>query len=100
MSKVSTLNHLPFEPGCGDNSFPDQAVAGFEQDMDSILTVKTPELYTSFNEPDNMISSLSSEFLHSVYEAYYEALSKNNVYPPWTIAFQLPPNLMLNQCPN
>ena len=30
--------------------------------------------------------------------SYYEVLSKNNIYPPWTIAFQPPPNLMLNQC--
>ena len=29
--------------------------------------------------------------------SYYEALSMNNIYPPWTIAFQLPPNLMFNQ---
>ena len=28
--------------------------------------------------------------------AYYEALIKNNIYPPWTIAFQPPPNLMTN----
>ena len=30
--------------------------------------------------------------------SYYEPLSKNNIYPPWTIAFQPAPNLMLNQC--
>ena len=29
--------------------------------------------------------------------AYYEALIKNDIYPPWTIAFQPPPNLMSNQ---
>ena len=29
--------------------------------------------------------------------SYYEALSKNNIYPPWTIVLQPPPNLMLNQ---
>ena len=29
--------------------------------------------------------------------AYYEALIKNDIYPPWTIAFQPPPNLMTNQ---
>ena len=28
--------------------------------------------------------------------AYYEDLIKNNIYPPWTIAFQPPPNLMTN----
>ena len=30
--------------------------------------------------------------------SYYEALSKNNIYPPWTIAFHPPSNLILNQC--
>ena len=30
--------------------------------------------------------------------SYFEPLSKNNIYPPWTIAFQPPPTLMLNQC--
>ena len=30
--------------------------------------------------------------------SYYDALSKTNIYPPWTTAFQPPPNLMLNQC--
>ena len=29
--------------------------------------------------------------------AYYEALNKNEIYPPWTIAFQPPSNLMCNQ---
>ena len=29
--------------------------------------------------------------------AYYEALIKNDIYPPWTITFQPPPNLMTNQ---
>ena len=29
--------------------------------------------------------------------SHYEAFSKNNIYPPWTIVFQPPPNLMLNQ---
>ena len=29
--------------------------------------------------------------------SYYEAPSKNNICPPWTIAFQPPLNLMLNQ---
>ena len=40
-------------------------------------------------------------FLHKemnlrIKAAYYEALIKNNIYPPWTIAFQPPPNLMTN----
>ena len=29
---------------------------------------------------------------------YCETVSKNNIYPPWTIAFQPPPNVTLNQC--
>ena len=29
--------------------------------------------------------------------AYYEAIIKNDIYPPWTIAFQPPPSLMTNQ---
>ena len=41
-------------------------------------------------------------FLHKemnlrIKAAYYEALTKNDIYPPWTIAFQPPPNLMSNQ---
>ena len=28
--------------------------------------------------------------------SFYEMLSKNEIYPPWTITFQLPPNLMAN----
>ena len=47
----------------------DQAVADFEQGLDSILTdsLKTPELDTSLEEPDAITSSsVSSGFLHSV----------------------------------
>ena len=29
--------------------------------------------------------------------SYYEALCKNDIFPPWTITFQPPPNLMSNQ---
>ena len=29
--------------------------------------------------------------------AYYEVFDKNEIYPPWTVAFQPPPNLMSNQ---
>ena len=41
-------------------------------------------------------------FLHKemnlrIKSAYYEALNKNDIYPPWAIAFQPPPNLMSNQ---
>ena len=46
----------------------DQAVADFEQGLDSILTdsLKTPELDTSLEEPDAITSSVSSGFLHLV----------------------------------
>ena len=66
--KVSSLTHFPLEPGCEDYSFLDQAVADFEQGLDSILTdsLKTPELDTSLEEPDAITSSVSSGFLHSV----------------------------------
>ena len=48
--------------------FLDQAVADFEQHLDSILTdsLKTPELDTSLDEPDVITSSVSSGFPHSV----------------------------------
>ena len=67
--KVSSLTHFPLEPGCEDYAFLDQAVADFEQGLDSILTdsFKTPELDTSLDEPDAVTSSsVSSGFLHSV----------------------------------
>ena len=47
----------------------DQAVADFKQGLDSILTdsLEPPELDTSLEEPDAIISSsVSSGFLHSV----------------------------------
>ena len=52
--KVSSLIHFPLEPGCEDYAFLDQAVADFEQGLDSILTdsLETPELDTSLEEPD------------------------------------------------
>ena len=66
--KVSSLTHFPLEAGCEDYAFLDQAVADFEQGLDSILTdsLKTPELDTSLEEPDAIIYSVSSGFLHSV----------------------------------
>ena len=66
--KVSSLTHFPLEPGCEDYAFLDQAVADFEQGLDSILTdsLKTPELDTSLDEPDVITSSVSSGFLHLV----------------------------------
>ena len=36
--KVSSLTNFPLEPGCEDYAFLDQAVADFEQGLDSILT--------------------------------------------------------------
>ena len=46
----------------------DQAVADFDQGLDSIFTdsLKTPELDTSLDEPDVITSSVHSGFLHSV----------------------------------
>ena len=66
--KVSSLNHFPLESGCEDYSFLDQAVADFEQGLDSILTdsLETLDLDTSLQESDAITSSVSSGFLHSV----------------------------------
>ena len=66
--KVSSLTHLPLEPKCEDYSFLNQAVADFEQGLDSILTdsLKTPELDTSLDEHDAITSQVSSGFLCSV----------------------------------
>ena len=63
--KVSSLTHFPLEPGCEDYAFLDQAVADFEQGLDSILTdsLETLELDTSLEEPDAITSSVSSGFL-------------------------------------
>ena len=67
-AKVLSLTHFPREPGCEDYSFMDQAVADFEQGLDSILTnpLETPELDTSLNGPDAITSLVSSGFLCSV----------------------------------
>ena len=48
--------------------FLDQAVADFEQGLDSILTdsLETPDLDTSLQESDAVTYSVSSGFLHSV----------------------------------
>ena len=60
--KVSLLTQFPLEPGCEDYAFLDQAVADFEQGLDSILTdsLKTPELDTSLEElmPLHLLQSL------------------------------------------
>ena len=66
--KVSSLTHFPLELGCEDYSFLDQAMADFEQGLDSILTdsLETPELDASLDEPDAIPSSVYSGFLHSV----------------------------------
>ena len=66
--KVSSLTHFPLEPGCEDYAFLDQAVADFEQGLDSILTdpLETLALDASLEEPDAITSSVSSGFPHSV----------------------------------
>ena len=66
--KVSSLMHFPLERGFEDYSFLDQAVADFEQSLDSILndSIQMPELDTFLDEPDAIASSVSSGFLHSV----------------------------------
>ena len=67
--KVSSLAHFPLEPGCEDYAFFDQAVADFEQGLNSILinSLETLELDTSQEEPDAITSySVSSGFLHLV----------------------------------
>ena len=63
--KVSSLTLFPLELGCEDYSFLDQAMADFEQGLDSILTnsFETPELDASLGEPDAIPSSVSSGFL-------------------------------------
>ena len=66
--KVSSLTHFSLEPGCEDYAFLDQAVADFEQGLDSILTdsLETQELDTSLDEPDFITSSVACGFLCSV----------------------------------
>ena len=66
--KVSSLTHFPLEPGCEDYSFLDKAVTDFEQGLHSFFTdsLEPPELDTSLDEPDAIISSVSSGFLCSV----------------------------------
>ena len=73
---MSSLTHFPLEQGYEDYSFLDQAVADVEQGLDSILTdsIETPELDTSMDEPDAVISSVSSWFLHLV-----STISDNNL---------------------
>ena len=66
---MSSLTHFPLEPGCEGYAFLDQAVADFEQGLDSILTdsFETLELDTSLDEPYAFTSSsVSSGFLHLV----------------------------------
>ena len=41
---------------------------------------------------------LHKEMNLGIKSSYYEALNKNKIFPPWTIAFQPPPNLMSSQC--
>ena len=65
MDNMSSLTHFSLEPGCEDYSFLDQAVDDFEQGLYSILTdsIKTQELDASFEKPDGVLSSVSSEIL-------------------------------------
>ena len=51
---MSSLTHFPLEAGIEDYSFLDQAMADFEQGLDSILTdsLETPEVDASLHEPD------------------------------------------------
>ena len=65
---MSSLTHFPLEPGCEDHAFLDQAVADFEQGLDSVLTdsLETLELDISLEEPDAITSSVSSGFCYSV----------------------------------
>ena len=60
--KVSSLTHFPLEPGCEDYAFLNQAVADFEQGLDSILI---DSLDTRIGHSPS-VSSVSSGFLHSV----------------------------------
>ena len=68
MGKVSSRNHSPLEWGCEDYYFLEQAITVFEQSLDSTLTdsIETPDLDTSLDEPDVIISSVSSQFLYMV----------------------------------
>ena len=68
MGKVSSLTHFTLGPGCEDYSFLDQAVADFEQGLDSIFTdsIKPSQLDMSLDELDAITSSVSSGFLCSV----------------------------------
>ena len=65
---VSSLTHFPLEPGCEDYSFLDQAVADFEQGLDSILTdsIEIPKLDTSLDDPYAITSSVSCGFFNLV----------------------------------
>ena len=67
--KVSSLTHFPLELGCEEYSFLDQAVADFEQSLDSILTnsLEAPELVASLDEPDAFLVNCGARlklFLH------------------------------------
>ena len=66
--KMSSVSHFPLEPGCEDYTFLDQAVADFEQGLNSILTVsiETLEFGTSLDGPHAITSSVSSRSLHLV----------------------------------
>ena len=66
--KVYSLTNFPWELGCEDYSFLDQAMADFEEDLDSTLTnsLQTSEFNASLDEPDAIPSPVFSGFLCSV----------------------------------
>ena len=63
--EVSPLIHFALEPGCEDYSFLDQAVADFQQGLDSILndSIESPEFDMSLDGPGAITSSVSSGIL-------------------------------------
>ena len=65
--KVSSLTHFPLEPGCEDYSFLDQAVAGFEQGLDTILT---DSLDTSWTLPWMSLMPLHLQSLLGFFTQY------------------------------
>ena len=68
MGKVSSLAHFLLKLGCEDYTFFYQAVKEFEHGLNSILmdSVETQEINSFTDEPDAIISSISSGFLYLV----------------------------------
>ena len=63
--KVSSSTHFYLEPVCEDYAFLDQAVADFEQGLDSILTdsLETPELDTALDEHLQSLLGFSTQLV-------------------------------------